>query len=130
MRLRLEGMQGVICLSLRAARNRSESTGAPAQLRISTIDVGAAVIASRAILVWTCFAASWSPAHAAGDVMRGESAYAAACAGCHASAARIARGIEGRTSEQREAWLEALLSAHHPPDVAVRSDLIAFLLTK
>lgn len=82
-----------------------------------------------AILVWTVVATSWV-AIAAGDATRGENVYATACAGCHASVSRIARGIVGSTPKQKAVWLELFLSEHHPPDIAARTDLIAFLLTK
>ena len=69
-------------------------------------------------------------AFADGDAVRGETAYATACARCHASVSRIERRIDGTTPEEKQAWLEAFLPAHHAPDEAARADLIAFLLAE
>jgi mono/diheme cytochrome c family protein len=68
-------------------------------------------------------------AFAVGDPVRGEKAYATACAGCHASLARITRRIPGMTPQQKQDWLGAFLSNHNAPE-EIRADLIAFLLTK
>jgi len=67
---------------------------------------------------------------AVGDPVRGEKAYATACASCHASLARITRRIEGRTPEQKQVWLDGFLSNHHAPEESIRADLIAFILNK
>jgi mono/diheme cytochrome c family protein len=64
------------------------------------------------------------------DAARGEAHYASACAECHASAARIARRIEGDTPDEKQDWLERFLAEHHAPAANMRADLIAFLLTK
>jgi len=69
-------------------------------------------------------------AFAVGDPVRGEKAYATACARCHPSIARITRRIEGRTPEQKQVWLDGFLSNHNAPEDTTRADLIAFILTK
>jgi mono/diheme cytochrome c family protein len=69
-------------------------------------------------------------AFAVGDPVRGEKAYATACARCHPSIARITRRIEGRTPEQKQVWLDGFLSNHNAPEETTRADLIAFILTK
>lgn len=66
----------------------------------------------------------------AADAARGEAHYASACAGCHASAVRIARRIEGDAPDEKQEWLERFLTDHHAPDAEMRADLIAYLLTK
>jgi mono/diheme cytochrome c family protein len=66
----------------------------------------------------------------AADAVRGEAHYAAACAGCHASAARIIRRIDGDTPDEKHNWLERFLADHHAPDAEMRADLIAFLLSE
>lgn len=61
---------------------------------------------------------------------QGSAAYAELCAGCHASAARIVRRVQGDTDAARGEWLEGFLKTHYAPDDEKRAALIAYLLTQ
>lgn len=76
-------------------------------------------------------AAPLAPAHAAeeGDVSRGEVAYEANCASCHANAARITARVEGADDAERAAALEAFLPDHYAEDDQDRADIIAYMLS-
>jgi len=63
-----------------------------------------------------------------GDVARGDAAYAADCAECHAAPARIMRRVPGDDDAGRAAWLEDFLPEHFAPDPQVRADIIAYML--
>lgn len=63
-----------------------------------------------------------------GDPARGEAAYAATCAACHASIDRLARRLP--KTDQAAASLDAFLAGHHAPDPAARADIIAYLLSR
>ena len=67
-------------------------------------------------------------AHAAGDPVAGEAAYAQACVRCHRSVERILPFIAGDDAAAKTAYLDALLADHKAPDPAMRADLIAYLL--
>ncbi|WP_114967180.1 hypothetical protein [Alkalilacustris brevis] len=64
------------------------------------------------------------------DLERGEAGYAADCAECHASAARITRRVPGDDDEARAEWLEEFLPEHFAPDAQVRRDIIAYMLAQ
>lgn len=64
------------------------------------------------------------------DLDRGAEGYAADCAECHASAARITRRVEGDTEEARAEWLEEFLPEHFAPDAQIRRDIIAYMLAQ
>lgn len=65
-----------------------------------------------------------------GDPGRGEGAYAATCADCHRSAARLMGRVPGADAAARGAWLAAFLADHHTPEPQARSDIIAWLLAR
>lgn len=69
-----------------------------------------------------------APVSAEGDATAGEAAYAKACARCHKTASRITPFIEGKTTEEKAAWLDAFLAGHHATDAKIRADLVAYLL--
>ena len=66
-------------------------------------------------------------AHAAGDVVRGETAYGADCASCHRSVDRIAASANSESGDQSDAELDSFLSGHFAPDAETRADIIAYL---
>ena len=68
------------------------------------------------------------PAHAGGDPVAGEAAYAQACARCHRIVAAIVPMISGADAAAKTAYLEDFLAGHKAPDPAMRADLIAYLL--
>ena len=72
-----------------------------------------------------------APAHAVeeGDVTRGEAAYEANCASCHANAARITARVAGADDAERAAALEAFLPDHYAEDDQDRADIIAYMLS-
>lgn len=74
---------------------------------------------------------SLAPAHAAqeGDVSRGEAAYEANCASCHAAPARIIARVEGADDMEKTEALEAFLPDHYAEDDRDRADIIAFMLS-
>jgi mono/diheme cytochrome c family protein len=76
-------------------------------------------------------AAPLAPAHAVeeGDVTRGEAAYEANCASCHANAARITARVAGTDDAERAAALEAFLPDHYAEDDQDRADIIAYMLS-
>ena len=69
-------------------------------------------------------------ANAEGNSAKGAEAYAAACARCHATPARIARGIRGTTIEERAMWLDAFLPRHHAADETLRAYIVAYLASR
>lgn len=65
-----------------------------------------------------------------GDPVRGEVAYAGACAECHRSAARLMARVPGADAAARGAWLAAFLADHHAPEPQARADIIAWLVAR
>jgi len=76
-------------------------------------------------------AAPLAPAHATeeADVTRGEAAYEANCASCHANAARITARVEGADDAEKTEALEAFLPDHYAEDDQDRADIIAYMLS-
>lgn len=74
---------------------------------------------------------AFAPAHAVeeGDVARGETAYQANCASCHANAARITARVQGADDTERAEALEAFLPDHYAEDDQERADIIAYMLS-
>lgn len=64
-----------------------------------------------------------------GDAERGETAYEANCASCHANAARILTRVEGEDDEARTETLQAFLPDHYAEDDQERADIIAYMLS-
>ena len=64
----------------------------------------------------------------AGDIERGETAYAEDCASCHRTPARFMANVPGEDDDARAAWLEDFLPEHYAPDAQDRADIIAWLL--
>lgn len=67
-------------------------------------------------------------AHAAGDPVAGEAAYAKACARCHRSIDRLIPMLGGDDAATRSTYLDDFLAGHQAPDPIMRADLIAYLL--
>ncbi|MGY6645302.1 MAG: c-type cytochrome [Salinarimonas sp.] len=64
-----------------------------------------------------------------GDIERGEAAYEANCASCHANAARITARVEGADDAEKTEALEAFLPDHYAEDDQERADIIAYMLS-
>ncbi len=64
----------------------------------------------------------------AADVEMGAEGYAQDCSGCHATPARIMRGVEGDTPEEQALWLEGFLPDHYAPEAEMRAAIIAYML--
>lgn len=62
------------------------------------------------------------------DVEMGAEGYASNCSGCHATPARIMRGVEGDTPEEQALWLEDFLPDHYAPEAEMRAAIIAYML--
>lgn len=50
------------------------------------------------------------------------------CAKCHPRAASVARGLGGKTAEERSILLDKFLATHHAEDEKLRADIINFLI--
>ncbi len=105
-----------------SARNASiiAASGTASPLKVALLAAGAFALALSA----TPVAASEN-----GDAERGEAAYEANCASCHANAARILTRVEGEDDEARAEALEAFLPDHYAEDDQDRADIIAYMLS-
>ncbi|HMB09783.1 hypothetical protein [Saliniramus sp.] len=84
-----------------------------------------------ALALALALAAPLAPAHATeeADVTRGEAAYEANCASCHAAPARIIARVEGTDDAEKTEALEAFLPDHYAEDDQDRADIIAYMLS-
>lgn len=81
------------------------------------------------LVVLALFTSSVTAVAQSGDPVAGEDIYIGTCTECHASAARIARKISGRTVEEKSSWLDTFLDNHHVSDITQKDHLIAFLVS-
>jgi len=98
----------------------SAANGITSPLKIAVVAAGALALAVFATPV---------AAIEDGDAERGEAAYEANCASCHANAARILTRVEGADDEARAEALEAFLPDHYAEDDQDRADIIAYMLS-
>ena len=50
------------------------------------------------------------------------------CAKCHPRPASVARGLRGKTAEERSILLDKFLATHHAEDAKLRAGIINFLI--
>lgn len=57
-----------------------------------------------------------------------ETVFTEHCGKCHARAASVARSVKGNGEQDRRETLDKFLSSHHAEDLALRAEIVDYLI--